>query len=79
MRLEVVNDLFKSYLSGTLQYLELGDHKSTKLAILNGVSQGSILGSVLFILYINDLPICSMVLLNFLWMTLICCFAILAL
>ena len=52
---------FSSYLSNRYQFVEYLNCKSTKLPITTGVLQGSILGPLLFNIYMNDISQASSV------------------
>ena len=49
-------NLFTSYLDSRYQFVKLGETKSPVKLIEFSVHQGSILGPLLFLIYINDLP-----------------------
>ena len=48
--------MLESYLKDGLQYIKIEKVESEKKNVKCGVPQGSILGPLLFIIYLNDIP-----------------------
>ena len=58
---------FRSYLSDRKQYVSVNGSNSDLLSITCGVPQGSVLGPLLILIYINDLPNVSMTFTSYLF------------
>ena len=55
----IINEWFASYLNNRMHTTQIGQHVSNKAIVTCGVLQGSVLGPLLFLLYVNDMYQCS--------------------
>ena len=55
----IPHDWFRNYRHNRTQFVKIGSSQSNAETITCGIPQGSTLGPLLFLFYINDLPYCS--------------------